>query len=189
MVEQPLHPRQYPQEGAPGALAGRSDGAVDVDAVGEAPGVSRTRARAAQVDACGRDPRTGGTTNPARPDMKPAALDKVLLAHTPVETVPLHGTFEPLTRVGHRFLAANDGLWLEAQRGWVHVLWPLATLPVHGRVKMPLGSLSKRVTLALPLAVASRAAQRFMIDARALHPREVGAVMIWNCRDGACRYQ
>ena len=116
--------------------------------------------------------------------MKPTKADLALMATTPVEMVPLLGQFEPIDRIGHRFLAAKDGLWLEARRAWGRVVWPLAHQ--DPAVRMPFGQLAPDVELAFELP--KNLIGKFVQDARAAHPAEVGAVVIWNSRCRTVRY-
>lgn len=117
--------------------------------------------------------------------MTPSDLDALVQGHTPVTMVPLHSAFEPMTRFGHRFLLAGDGLWIEARKPWCHVLWPVAACP---DVVIPAGRLAAGIELAfgrLPMW----AVERFVEDAREVTPNEVGAVVIWNAVDGSLRYE
>lgn len=117
--------------------------------------------------------------------MKLTALDQVLQRHTPVVMVPLHGEFVPMTEVGHRFLAAKDGLWLEVRRSWLHLLWPMAR---QDTVPMPFGGLERKVEVAfgrMPMDVL----EAFMADAVAAYPNEVGGVVVWDERTGEVSYR
>lgn len=72
------------------------------------------------------------------------ARDAVLQLTCPTVMVPRFGSLEPMTGSGHRFLAAADGLWLEVQRPWLHLLQPLAR---QVKVAMPYGSLTPFVQM------------------------------------------
>lgn len=113
--------------------------------------------------------------------MKPTAIDLMLQRHAPVEVVPLYGDFEPLETVGHRFLIAKDGLWLEAKRAWAYIRWPIAQ---SRKVPIPAGELARVVDLTfgrLP---------RWLVDdfvelSKEASPAEVGAVGVWDERTGS----
>lgn len=115
--------------------------------------------------------------------MKHTQEDLVLAAHAPVTTVPMFGQYEPMEGVGHRFLVASNGLWLEARRPWCRVLWPMA---LQHQVRMPYGPLKEAVELAFDLP--TWAIDRFLVDARAVYPLEVGAVLIWSATSKEMRY-
>lgn len=117
--------------------------------------------------------------------MRLTQVDAILQSHTPVVMVPLHGEFIALATVGHRFLAASDGLWLEVRRPWLHLIWPVAT---QDRVPMPYGTVQRKVELAferLPMDVADA----FVADALSAYPNEVGGVVLWDERTGDVSYR
>jgi PRTRC genetic system protein A len=117
--------------------------------------------------------------------VRPNEIDVVLQRHTPMVMVPLHGEFVAMEEVGHRFLAAKDGLWLEVRRPWLHLIWPLAQ---QQAVRMPFGTVSRTVDVAFG-KIPSECLSEFIADAMASHPNEVGAVVVWNARSGAMEYR
>jgi PRTRC genetic system protein A len=70
----------------------------------------------------------------ATPDPRDAAL----LAHTPVVPVPRFGRLAPLAGNGHRFLVANDGLYVEVRRPWLHLIEPLGE-DLQPEIALPYG--------------------------------------------------
>lgn len=46
--------------------------------------------------------------------------DVALQSVAPVIMVPRYSDLEPLSQNGHRFLVADDGLWLEVYRPWLY---------------------------------------------------------------------
>jgi|JI10StandDraft_1071094.scaffolds.fasta_scaffold85672_6 PRTRC genetic system protein A len=108
--------------------------------------------------------------------MRPTPIDLMLQRHAPVEFVPVYGQFERLDSVGHRFLVARDGLWLEVRRAWAYIRWPIAQ---SRKVPIPAGELTREVDLKfgrLP---------RWLVDdfvemANEASPAEVGAVGVWD---------
>lgn len=108
--------------------------------------------------------------------MRPNEIDLVLQRNAPTVVVPIYGEFEPLEKVGHRFLLARDGLWLEAKRAWAHIIWPIAQ---SRRVPIPAGELSKSVKLAFG-KVPEWMVERFVEIAEAAAPQEIGAVGVWD---------
>lgn len=112
--------------------------------------------------------------------MKPTPVDLMLQRHAPVEVVPVYGEFEALSGIGHRFLLARDGLWLESRRAWAYVRWPIAQ---SRKVSIPAGELQKEAKLSfgkLPRWLV----EDFSSLARDASPAEVGAVVVWDEETG-----
>lgn len=112
-------------------------------------------------------------------------LDAVLQAVTPTVMVP---KFEPmvwLNSPGHRFLMADDGLWLEVWRPWLHLVWPLAKQPL---VAMPYGSLSKKCEIAKGI-LPSQLINRFVEASQAKADVEQAAWVLWDEIAQQYRYQ
>lgn len=108
-------------------------------------------------------------------------LDIALQAVTPTVMVPRFGPFEPLTRSGHRFLAAADGLWLEVCRPWMYLRRRLAA---QSTVAMPYGSLQEDMTLSFG-TVPRDLVKSFADYARTRCPNECAAWVVWNERTSA----
>ncbi|HZF19465.1 MAG TPA: PRTRC system protein A [Burkholderiales bacterium] len=52
--------------------------------------------------------------------------DRALQAHTPAIIVPRFSELAPLEHNGHRYLIAEDGVYLELRRPWMRIVWPVA---------------------------------------------------------------
>lgn len=123
---------------------------------------------------------------PTRAAVEEARLDALLYDQTPVECVPRHGAFRPLTIQGHRYLVAADGLWLEVRRPWLYLLWPLANIgepikPTPGfrtSHALPFGPLTPVVEIAFG-KVPQRHIRNFAERGRTSCPKERGAWMSW----------
>lgn len=102
--------------------------------------------------------------------------DVCLQAVTPTVMVPRFGQFEPLTRPGHRFLVAADGLWIEVRRAWLYVRRRIAA---QSQVAMPYGQLDPLVQFTCP-AVPTGLVQQFSALARRDCPIEVAGWIVWN---------
>lgn len=101
-------------------------------------------------------------------------IDATLQATTPVVMVPKFEAFQPLEINGHRFLATADGLWLEARRPWLHLIWPLVK---QSDVAMPYGKVEKVVEVkTIPRHLIST----FFETANRQFPLECAAWVIWN---------
>ena len=104
------------------------------------------------------------------------AVDMALQAATPVVMVPRFQKFEPMDTSGHRFLAAQDGFWLELWRPWVHLIHQVA--PQHV-VPMPYGKLEARREFLF-----GKLPRKLILDfvdmARAACPHETAAWIVWN---------
>lgn len=93
----------------------------------------------------------------------------------PTLPVPKHGELPDMDN-GHRFLVANDGLWIEIKRPWLHMIWPLAQ---QTGVAIPYGSLRRKAQFAfgkLPVDLILA----FANDATAALPNEAAAWLIWH---------
>lgn len=108
--------------------------------------------------------------------MRTTQADEALQAHTQAVMVPVFGDFEAMERPGHRFLLARDGLWLEARRRWINLLWPIAQ---SRKVPIPAGELQAGVKTVLDSRL-WEFIETFKGMGRATHPVETGAVVIWN---------
>lgn len=111
--------------------------------------------------------------------------DKALQTLTPTVMVPKFEELEPLQTIGHRFLAASDGMWMEIRRAWLYVRLPIA---VQVGVPLPYGRLTPIVEMAfgkLPLQLLSE----FTELAIAGLPNEVAGAIIWNEETGSMRLQ
>ncbi|PRH49742.1 PRTRC system protein A [Burkholderia multivorans] len=108
------------------------------------------------------------------------SLDEALFDSAPVATVPRHAEFAPLLDVGHRFLLAAEGLFIEIRRPWLHLIQPLAQ--VDGAYsRPPYGSLDAKIEFAFGrISAAEQHLRRFAADAAQVAPNEHAAWIIWN---------
>jgi len=97
-------------------------------------------------------------------------IDRTLQTVTPTVMVPRHEEFSSLATPGHRFLVAEDGLWIEIWRPWLYVRVPLAT---QDRVAMPYGKLGHHVELGCG-KIKWQPLVDFMRDAAATPHTEIG---------------
>jgi len=111
--------------------------------------------------------------------------DAILQKACPTIMVPRFGEFEPLTDPGHRYLAADSGLWIELKRTWLNLFWPVA---LQNSFTMPYGPLEKKIEFAfdhIPLEMLDL----FIADATAALPNEAGAWLIWDEKDKKLKYR
>ena len=101
-------------------------------------------------------------------------IDTALQTVTPTIMVPRHQTFVPMVSNGHRFLAASDGLWLEARRPWLYVRWPLCK---QLTVPMPYGAVEQSIEVR---QVPRDFIHQFIEIARKHCPLECAAWIVWN---------
>lgn len=102
-------------------------------------------------------------------------LDYITQGVCPTLPVPKHGEL-PAMDNGHRFLVADDGLWIEIKRPWLHMIWPLAQ---QTGVAIPYGSLRRKAQFAfgkLPIDLILD----FTNDATAALPNEAAAWLVWD---------
>lgn len=103
--------------------------------------------------------------------------DAVLQAHTPAVMVPRFGTFEPMTTYGHRFLVADNGLWLEMRRAWLYARLQISA--TQSGVPIPYGRLEESVELLFG-KIPKDLLDDFVGQAKADLPNESAAAIIWN---------
>ncbi len=121
-------------------------------------------------------------------DPEKLSMDMALLRAAPVVVVPLHSEFHALEEAGHRFLMADDGVYLEVRRPWLHLIQRLAE---QKAVRMPFGAILPKVEFAFGKIGSALAELRaFGEVARLQSPIESAASLIWNdeTREWALRY-
>ncbi|CAE6811426.1 hypothetical protein R69658_05422 [Paraburkholderia aspalathi] len=107
-------------------------------------------------------------------------LDAALFDSAPTVAVPKHAKFEPLTEVGHRFLMAAQGVFIEVRRPWLHVIQQLTKLNEAGP-RPPYGDIEPKIELAFGrLSAAVPYLQAFAEEARAALPNEHAAWIVWD---------
>ncbi|MBR8316032.1 PRTRC system protein A [Burkholderia dolosa] len=117
------------------------------------------------------------------------ALDEALFDSAPIATVPRHAEFTPLLDVGHRFLLAAEGLFVEIRRPWLHLIQPVAPMEGAGP-RPPYGSLTPKIEFAFGrLGAAEQHFRRFGADARAAAPNEHAAWIIWDSEKRELAYR
>ena len=103
-------------------------------------------------------------------------LDLTIQNQCPTVVAPKYQEFAPLETIGHRFITASDGLWVEIHRPWVHIVWPVA---LSNGIAMPYGKLQRCIRLEcgrLPADIIAK----FEEDAKAASPNEIAAWVAWN---------
>ena len=103
-------------------------------------------------------------------------LDAALVASCPTIPVPRYGKFCELEQIGHRLLVASDGLWFEAKRPWLHLIWPLGQgVPIA----IPYGELAASLTLAFKV-IDPQLLTQFLKESRQCYPLEHAAWFVWD---------
>ena len=114
-------------------------------------------------------------------------MDMALLAAAPVAAVPRHTPFHPLQDNGHRFLLAEDGLYLEVRRPWLHYIHPLAK---QSAVAIPYGAIQGKCELDfVSIGSALTQMKEFAAKAKADAPLEGAASLLWDHRKKAWRIE
>jgi PRTRC genetic system protein A len=107
--------------------------------------------------------------------------DSLLLSLAPVAVVPKYSTFSPLTHNGHRFLLADDGMYLEVRRPWLYVVHRLAQ---QTAVTMPFGAIEPCTQLAFGrISQIVPQIQQFAASAIRELPNEHADMLVWNNLD------
>ena len=102
--------------------------------------------------------------------------DMILQKLTPVIAVPRFEDLDPGDHVtGHRFLVAEDGLWIEADLPWLYARAPLAISPTA----LPFGALNPEVRLKC-VPIPRGLLREFAKSAREASPREIAAIITWH---------
>jgi PRTRC genetic system protein A len=116
----------------------------------------------------------------ARDDDAGLELDAALFDSAPVAAVPRHAQFEPLRDVGHRFLLAAEGLFVEIRRPWLHLVQQVAPIDNAGP-RPPFGSIEPKIEFGFGmLRAAAPHFQQFAAESAASMPNEHAACVIWN---------
>ncbi len=127
-------------------------------------------------------------SNPDRTYGEHPILDLMLYRASPAVCVPQHGAFETLEANGHRYLVADDGLWLECRRPWLHLIWPIGTTAPENLVSThitPFGHLTPTVKIAFG-RVPHLFIQGMAASGRQCLPNECGGWVAWeHSIDGA----
>lgn len=120
--------------------------------------------------------------------------DAILHAHTPAVMVPRFGELAPMEKSGHRYLVAEDGVWLEVKRPWLHARVPLRTengFYTCGMVdehRLPFGPLEKLVRYLITAEDLADLQERFVADARRALPNEYAAWGVYDDLTGNIHY-
>lgn len=123
-----------------------------------------------------------------RPPAAPAALDPrdaLLQSHTPALMVPRYGALPKMDKPGHRYLVAEDGLWIEVLRPWLHALVPWS----YTALNLPFGRVTKQVTYAFDDQRLAGLQARFLRDAIAHMPNECAAWAVYDENLGGLEYR
>lgn len=114
-------------------------------------------------------------------------MDFALLAAAPIAAVPLYAPFHPLQDNGHRFLLAEDGLYLEVRRPWLHFIHQLAK---QSAVAIPYGAIKGKCELDFgSIGSALPQMKEFAAKARADAPIEAAASVLWDHRERSWRIE
>lgn len=114
--------------------------------------------------------------------------DALLQQHVPAVMVPRWSNFAPLDEIGHRYLVAEDGLWIEVHRPWLHLVWPLAPTPMP----LPYGPvLGDQMDFSFELGGAEfgELLNTFFREAARVMPNECAACFLWNTRTQSLEYR
>lgn len=103
--------------------------------------------------------------------------DLTLQAHVPALMVPRFCEIEwPLDCSGHRYLVAEDGLWIEVKRPWLHLVWLIAP----SAALLPYGPVKERMEFAFDWNEFDALVALFQIDAEKALPNEYAAWFVWD---------
>lgn len=118
--------------------------------------------------------------------------DRILQDHAPAVMVPRFGQLPAADRIGHRYLVAQDGLWLEVTRPWLLARVPL---PQYGEDAaglphpLPFGKVESTISYNLDVGQYEHVRARFLADALRAMPNEFAAWGIYDARTRELTYQ
>lgn len=110
--------------------------------------------------------------------------DVTLQAHVPAVMVPIFSALVPLERNGHRYLVAQDGLWIEVKRPWLHLVWPSAPSPAP----LPYGLLRDAMDFAFEWDEFDLLLAQFEAEAIRALPNEYAVWLVWDEKEETLRY-
>lgn len=112
--------------------------------------------------------------------------DQLVQELVPTVMVPLYEPLQPLTKNGHRYLIARDGLYIEVRRPWLHCVWPaqadVLTLP-YGEIEA-VGN-----TIHFDWKRSTELMMDFCGIAAGELPDECGGSILWNAADNTQRLE
>lgn len=114
--------------------------------------------------------------------------DRIIAEHAPLVPVPRYSMLPDLAPIAHRYLAAEDGLWLEVRRPWLHTAWQIA----ESAIALPYGAapaLDPQKRYAFGELAIVHLVDSFLVTARQALPNEAAAWGIWNDRTRALEYR
>ncbi|AZG17098.1 PRTRC system protein A [Cupriavidus pauculus] len=114
--------------------------------------------------------------------MHPA--DNALQQSFPSVMVPRFGQLAAMDRPGERLLIASNGVFLEIARPWIRVVRRLGAF--SHRTAIPYGEVAEATDLRCGRVPAALIGE-FAAMARAAHPKETGAWIVWNAASATFR--
>lgn len=110
--------------------------------------------------------------------------DRIILEHAPLVAVPRFGELPALDHDGHRYLAAEDGLWFEIVRPWLG----MRTCIAQSDVPLPYGRVEPILIYAFSQEDLERIQTLFIYDGRNALPNECAAWAVWNAQTHTLDY-
>lgn len=113
--------------------------------------------------------------------------DQIILDHAPLIAVPRYRTNLPaIGDHSHRFLAAEDGLWLDVRRPWLVLRHPVAV----SEIPLPYGPIAGQFReFAFEDNAIYAIILMFITDARDALPNEAAGWAVWNATDKRLHYR
>lgn len=102
--------------------------------------------------------------------------DAMLQAHVPAVMVPRHSALPSFHASGHRLLVAQDGLWIDVRRPWLHLVWPIAPSPIP----LPYGPLNDAMDFGFSWDSFGALLDQFRAEAIRALPNEHAAWLVWD---------
>lgn len=112
-------------------------------------------------------------------------LDRIILEHAPLVAAPRYGVISGIAMNTHRYVIAEDGLWLDLRRPWLDLRHRIA----ESEVPLPYGPVRGFALYAFAEEDVARIERRFIEDAIAALPNEFAAWAVWNANTRSLVYR
>lgn len=110
-------------------------------------------------------------------------IDAIMQSQFPTLMVPIIGSIPAMENNGHRFLMANNGVWVQVKRNWLNAVLPITGEP---KVRVPYGVVSMECKV---LAFPKHLMQEFGAFAKEQYPNECAARIIINSQSTSFRLE
>jgi PRTRC genetic system protein A len=112
----------------------------------------------------------------AEMDLAVDPRDAALQAHTPTVMAPRYDDLERLQEYGHRYIVAENGLWVEALQPWIWTRMQVAS----SNARLPYGPMEPEMEHWLSIEDLDNLIRLFLHHAKSAMPFECAAIGVYN---------